>query len=71
MTATPGATPETRPLEEPTDAADGLLLVHMPPAGVLVSIDEPPTHSEGLPDMGEGPAVTVTTVVVAQPEPRL
>ena len=71
MTATPGATPETRPLEEPTEAADGLLLVHMPPAGVLVSIVEPPTHNEGLPDIGEGPVVTVTTVVAWQPVARL
>lgn len=66
--ATPGATPVTRPKVDPTVATDGLLLVHMPPAGVLVSIDEPPTHKEGLPDIGEGPVVTVTTVVTWQPE---
>lgn len=44
ITAVPAAIPVTTPDDEPTIAIVVLPLVHNPPAGVAVIINDPPTH---------------------------
>jgi hypothetical protein len=56
------------PVEEPTLAMAVLLLVHVPPGVVLLSVMQLPTHIVNVvPDMAAGLGLTVTTVVVKQP----
>jgi hypothetical protein len=48
-------------------ATDVLLLVHVPPASVLVSDVVWPWHTVGLPPMAEGSAYTVNGKLATQP----
>jgi hypothetical protein len=68
MMALPDATPLTTPVDEPTVAMAVLLLDHVPPLAVLVSVVEPPTQATAVPPIATGAALTVTTVVT---EPQL
>ena len=70
MVTTPTATPDTIPVEEPTVAIDGLLLVHVPPGLGFVSVIVLNTHTlfpvDG-PDIGPGEEITVIVNVLKQP----
>jgi hypothetical protein len=67
MLATPAVTPVTFP-EASTDATDELLLLQVPPAGLLLKPDTEPAQIVVVPEMDAGAAVTVTTTVLVQPE---
>lgn len=68
ITTEPAEIPEAKPLDEPTDATTGLLLVHTPPDVASVSVTEVPTHSMAAgPAIGNGPSVTVSVRVTKQP----
>lgn len=60
MVVVPGATPVTMPVAEPIVAQPGLLLVHTPPEGELVSVVLVPTQMVSVPEMPEGSGLTVT-----------
>ena len=54
----------------PTDeivATPVLLLVHMPPVDVLVTVDVEPAQAKGEPPIAAGKAYTVTTALRVQP----
>jgi hypothetical protein len=68
MVSNPGAIPVTIP-PDVTVAFAGLLLVHMPPAVPSLRVVLLPTHTLGVPAIGTGDELTVTTVAVAQPLP--
>ena len=68
IVSNPGATPLTMP-PDVTVAFAGLLLVHIPPAVPSLSVVVPPTHTLGVPPIGTGDELTVTTVAVEQPLP--
>jgi hypothetical protein len=53
----------------PTVAFAVLLLLHVPPAAILLNVVVEPTHTEVAPVMLVGVAFTVTTVVAAEPQP--
>ena len=61
MVAVPTETPVTIPVANPTEATPETLLVHVPPAEVLLSVVVAPRHTNGVPDIG----ATVTTDTVA------
>ena len=69
IVAVPTAPPVIAPVAPTTEAMPGALLVHVPPAGVLLSIVVVPTQIEVLPVMvvGSGLTFTVTVLVVVQP----
>jgi hypothetical protein len=70
MIAVPEPTPVTMPVELPTDATDGLLLLHIPPAGALANVMVEPIQTEEGPEIGIGSiggSSTVITLVVLQP----
>ena len=52
------ATPVNTPVE-PTDATEGLLLLHVPPEVVLVKVAVEPTHTLLGPAMGAGGVIMV------------
>lgn len=60
-TATPIAMPDAAPI-----VVKPLLLVHVP-APALVSVVVVPTHTDGVPPMAAGSALTVTVAVRKQP----
>ena len=53
MVTTPAACAVTMPEEAPTDAIEGLLLLHTPPEVLLVKVSVKPIHT--LPDPVIGP----------------
>ena len=57
------------PLTTPpvTVAIEVLLLLHVPPLTLLLSVVVAPTHMLAVPVMAGGAAKTVTAIVVAQP----
>lgn len=67
MVEVPVAMPVTTPVEEPMVAIVGVLLVHVPPVAVLLSVAVAPTAKDVLPVMPAGGAVTVAMLVVIQP----
>ena len=70
MVSTPPATPETVPEPPPTVAIEASLVVHVPPAVVLLSVVTLPWHTVAVPVMGEG-MFTLTVVVAVQPPPKV
>jgi hypothetical protein len=68
MIAVPAETPVTTPVVEVTTATPVVLLLQVPPETVLVSVVRAPTHTEAVPDMTEGAALTVTMAVREQPD---
>lgn len=62
----PAATPATTPLADPTEATDGLLLLHVPPVDALVSVMVDPTQTDDAPEMVAGEVLTVTDRVATQ-----
>ena len=67
MLAVPVLTPVTMPVDAPTVALAALLLVHVPPPGVDVSVVDVPIQAVSVPPIAPGAAATVTTRVDAQP----
>jgi hypothetical protein len=63
----PAFTPVTTPVPAPTVALDVLLLVHVPPPGLLLSVVVLPTHTAAVPLIDDGAVVTETIFVAAQP----
>lgn len=68
MVTTPAPIPVTTPVAGSTVALVGAVLVHVPPAALLVSVMVAPTQTDDGPAIGEGVAVTVTTFVAMQPD---
>ncbi len=64
----PPANPFTTPVKDPIDATPVLLLVQVPPPGVLVIVWVVPMHIGVVPMMGVGDRFTVCTRVVKQPD---
>jgi hypothetical protein len=60
---TPGTTPVTIPVNEPTVATAILLLVQVPPPVLLVSVVVLPSHTLNVPVMGTGDGLTKIVVV--------
>jgi hypothetical protein len=67
ITALPAATPFTTPVSKPTVATPEVDVLHAPPATVLASIVAPPAQTCGVPVIGEGSWLTVTTAPLTQP----
>jgi hypothetical protein len=61
---TPGITPVTTPLPEPTVAYALPLLAHVPPDAALLKVVVPPTHTVVVPVIAGGNGLTVKEVVV-------
>ena len=73
IVAEPAETPVTTPVEL-TVATEGLLLLHVPPAVLSVSVIEVPTHVDDGPTIGPiviVPVVTVNVMVLKQPVGRV
>jgi hypothetical protein len=72
MIVVPAVTPETIPVLF-TVATDGVLLAHVPPEVVLLSVVVVPAHNVPVPEIaatvGNGLIVTVVVTVVLQPKP--
>jgi hypothetical protein len=63
MVVIPPETPETEPVDEPTEATEGAALVQVPPETELTSRNELPTQTGVLPVIAAGTGFTVTIVV--------
>lgn len=59
MLQVPKATPVTKPLDEPTEAINGLLLLHVPPGVAQVSVEVPPGAIIVVPKIDAGAGFTV------------
>jgi hypothetical protein len=53
------------------EAFAGTLLVHVPPAGLLLNVVIEPWHTTSVPVTAVGAWFTVTEVVTLQPEPNV
>lgn len=67
MGACPVDTPDTIPVVPVTVAAVVLPLLHVPPAGLSLSVVVMPVHTLLLPETGTGVVLIITVVVAAQP----
>jgi hypothetical protein len=67
VVARPEVMPETMPLSVPIVAADGLLLVHDPPATTSESVIKLPAQTFDSPVIEPGALLTVTVFVVRHP----
>ena len=67
MLVAPAATPVTIP-DALTVATAVTLLDHVPPAGDELNVEVEPTHSVVEPVMADGAELTLTTVVLVQPD---
>ena len=67
MSVVPAVKAVTKPDPAFTEATNGLVLVQVPPVGVAESDEDRPTHTDGVPVIAEGSALTVTAVVLKQP----
>jgi len=65
----PVFTPVTMPVEVPTVAMIGLLLLHVPPVVASVRAVELATHVVAVPAIAVGNGLTVTVFVTLQPAP--
>jgi hypothetical protein len=63
MVVVPAETPPAMPVELPMVAILTLLLLHTPPGAASVKVVVCPTQTCVLPLMGDGPELTVTTIV--------
>ena len=71
MFTVPADTPVTVPEDAPTVARAVLLLLHVPPTDPLLSVVELPVQTSAPPVDAPGVATTVTTAVLAQPDPSV
>lgn len=70
MVEVPKATPVTRPEPETTVATEDVLLVHVPPPASLREVVKP-AQTAGVPEIPDGNGLTVSTVVIKQPVPKV
>lgn len=70
MVVVPITTPVTIPVERPTVATPGALLVQVPPPG-LNTVTVAPAQTAIGPVMAVGSGFTVTVMVVVQPVPSV
>ena len=66
IVAVPLPIPETIPDKEPTVATELLLLVHVPPGAMLLSVIELPVHTVELPVIGAIAGIIVMVLVAGQ-----
>ena len=71
METVPPDNPPTVPDTEPTVATAVLLLVHIPPPVVSLSVLVAVVHRLGAPKMADGVARTVMGMVVLHPAPNV
>jgi hypothetical protein len=71
MVVVPAARPVARPDELPIMPLVVLVLLHVPPVVVLVSVVFEPTHTEPAPEMATGNGLQVTVIVLKQPVPSV
>ena len=70
MVEVPADTPLTTPVPGATVATVVVLLLQVPPpASLNVVVD--PTHTDAVPDIDDGNALTVTIIVAKQPVPNV
>jgi hypothetical protein len=62
--------PVTTPEVASTVPAAALLLLHVPPVDVLLSVVVAPTETVAVPVLAGRPAFTVTFVIAKQPAPN-
>lgn len=67
MVSVPAVTPATVPVDEPTVATAGLLLLHEPPPVLLNKVEVDPTHVLVVPVIAGGFGLTETDAVAIQP----
>lgn len=67
MVAIPAVTPVTIPVDDPTVAIPGALLVHVPPVTPSLSVVARPMHTCVTPVIAVGTVFTVTVAVALQP----
>lgn len=67
ITGTPAPTPVTTPVPDTTVANDGLLLVQVPPDGVLLRVVVVVAHTEVVPVIPVGVMLTVNGMAIPQP----
>lgn len=65
--AVPVEMPVTIPVNAPTEAIEGSLLFHEPPARLFEKVVELPSHTTGMPVIAPGTGNTVTRVEVVHP----
>ncbi len=70
MRLVPVATPVTTPVDDPTVATEGVLLVHVPLGVACESVVVEPTQVVSEPVIGPGVVTTFTVVILAQPPTR-
>ena len=63
----PADMPVTTPVEEPTAAVVGALLVQVPPVALLLNVVDRPAHMDAVPTIAEGGALTTMVVEEMQP----
>ena len=68
MITVPAAIPVTSP-KASTVATDAALLLHVPPVDDSDNVIMLPTHTDGVPDIGVGAALTVRVMVAGVPHP--
>jgi hypothetical protein len=66
MFGLPALTPVTTPLDEPTVASAGLLVLHVPPALASESVVVEPAQTVVTPVIEAGSGLTVTGIVMKQ-----
>lgn len=71
MVVVPATSPVARPDELPIMPLVVLVLLHVPPVVVLVSVVFEPTHTEPAPVMAAGNGLQVTVNVLKQPVPSV
>ena len=71
MVDVPDDTPVTTPVEEPTVATLVLPLVHVPPLVISLKVVVNPAQTTAVPVTDDGNGLTVTTIVVIHPVPRV
>jgi len=69
MPVLPVTIPESKPVEPPMEATEGLLLVQRPPGVVLLNVVLPPWQTWNVPVIAEGIGLMVTCADTAQPVP--
>lgn len=67
IVAVPGLPPVTMPPDKVTDATAVLLLLHVPPPGISLSVTVAPEHTVDGPLIAPGAGLTVTSTVAVQP----
>ena len=71
MVAVPARTPVTSPLPASTVATGVVLLLQPPPGGPEYSMVVCPSHTWGVPTIGDGSGSTMMSLTAIQPVPSV